>query len=351
MAIGIALVVLLLGVVLGAVTWPSVRRFVTSQLRNRTQSAPPSPGGTGAWRLIPGPELSEEAAPLLWGDQDDGEREAVRALLARIEAGLERDDPRVWPEPARAAACLREAHERMDVAELIAELESPTLPGGRQAHGELVAAADLLIEARLRHAVTEEIHAALARLLLIRSRARRFQHWREGLVAAARFANEAIVSRPGHVPSRVLLAGVQVGLGRLDAARHGLVTLMSESPDDVEVLRVRSRWLRAHGDVVAAADAAQRIIPRLEEGKARIERLRAGRMLIEIHRAKEAEPLLRSLVAEFPERGELWFLLGRALLDGGRVAEATDAARKAVELHPTKEARELYGQAIGKAGS
>jgi predicted Zn-dependent protease len=236
----------------------------------------------------------------------------------------------------------------MDVAELIAELESPTAPGGRNAQGELVAAADLLVEARLRHAPREDIHAGMARILLIRSRARRFQHWREGLVAAARFANEAIVGQPGHVPSRVLLAAVQVGLGRLDAARHGLVALMSENPDDAEILRVRSRWLRAHGDVVAAADAVQRILPRLDEGKARIERLRLARMLIEMRRAREAEAPVRHLVTEFPERGELWFLLAEALLDAGKAKEAADAARRAIELHPTREARELYGRAVGR---
>lgn len=311
--------------------------------------AVPSATMTGALRAIDMPQVEEDAAAADFTDLDEKERDALRSLLKRIDDGLGRDDPNIWPDASRARALLDAAEQELDAAELEAEWGAGRSGGGIAAGARIEQVVRSVLTAHHHKASREEVLCALGRAVLCRARAKKDRHFREGAVAVVRFANEAITRKPGFGGARVLHVRSLVALGRLDTARHALVELMRERPDDVELLRVRSRWLRAHGDRIGAQDAVERYLDRLTGAVADLESLRLARWLTDARRYAEAAPMWERLVERHPDSAEAWLGRARALGTARQWESAEEAARKAVEILPDRDARELLGQIIGRS--
>lgn len=68
--------------------------------------------------------------------------------------------------------------------------------------------------------------------------------------------------------------------------------------------------------------------------------------------AEERIAQLKELLEDDPEDADLYFLLGKALLDGGRAAEAAERLAEAATRNPDHAAiRRFQGEALRDAGS
>lgn len=303
---------------------------------------------TGGMRAIELPTVQDDAAPLEFTDLDEREREATRALIRRVETGLSTDDPNRWPDAARARAALDAASTELEQAEVSAELGAIRMGGGVSATARVETAVTALLAAAQHRGPREEVLTLLGRVILVRARARRDRHFREAVVAASRLAIEATSVKPGYAPAQVLHIRTLVAAGRLDTARHALVERMRERPDDVDLLRTRARWLVAHGDRVGAVDAIERYLDRLQGAAADVEAIRAARLLGEMRRHAEATPHWERLVERQPAASEAWAGLARSLAEARQWEAAERAARRAVEILPDRESRDLLARVMGR---
>ena len=296
-----------------------------------------------------GPEVAEECRPIE-SARDKVEVEALHAFVSHVDEGLVGDDPAVWPDNEEGLRCLSEARALMDEAEQTVERLAPRVDAGRAAEDKLREAADLLLEAKEHWTSGAACRAALARAIWIRSRGKQHRYRRMGIVTVLRLANDALEREPRHKEAEVMRARAQVALGRLDAARIALIDLMGRHPDDPDIIRTRSRWLLAHGDVRGAVGAVVDVLPKMPEGLGRAERLRMGPLLLAAGRAREATELYETLLAWREDLPEVHAGLARCRLEERDYAGAEEAAKRSLELESTTEARDLLRQAMVAQG-
>jgi tetratricopeptide (TPR) repeat protein len=295
------------------------------------------------------PEVHEDCRPIERADDRD-EIEALHALVTRIDEGLAGDDPAVWPDDSKGIALLAEARALMDEAEQTVERVAAHSDAGATAAGTIDRAVDLMLEAKEHWTSGAACRAALGRAVWLRSRVRRHSYRRMGIVAVLRLANEALEREPLHKEAEVMRARAQVALGKLDAARHALIDLMGRHPDDPDVIRTRSRWLWAHGDIAGAVNAILDLLDRMPGPLAQLERLRIGPGLLALDRFREAAEVYEALRRWRNDLPEVHSGRARCLLDAREFAEAEKAAKQSLELAPTKRARDILRDAMVAQG-
>jgi len=282
---------------------------------------------------------------------DRTELNAVVAFVADIDRGLVSDDPAVWPDSDEGRACLAQARGLMDLAEQTAERTSDRADGGKEAADVLNDAVRLMLEAKEHWSSGSDCRAELARAVWIRSRGRDHRYRKAGLAAVLRLANSALEREPRHKDASVMLARAQIGLGKLDQARAALIHLMARHPDDVEVLRTRSRWLMAHGDLQGACRAVTDVIEKMPTGLAAAERLRVGPALMKTDRWREADEVYDELLKWDDSLAEVWAGHARCRMARKDWQGAAGAARKSLELEATAAARDTLRKAMIQLGS
>ena len=295
------------------------------------------------------PATDERCAPAPWGDDQQAHREALMDFLDAVDAA-DTDDPGAWPDADRGAAALAAAGALLDYAEAVAELAALGGLGGPAADGPCREALASLRTARSQGAPRDQVCAGFARALWIRSRERQHRHWRAGSMQVARWANEAVTAAPRSLAGRVMAARAQVALGHLDPARHVLIGMMSEHPGDPEILRTRSRWLRAHGDRRGAADAVVALLGDLPETLAMAERIRIGPMLVRERQFHDGREVYAALVDHDPQEATFQVGLARCALETRQLDIADVAARRAVEQGAGPVARDLLREVMMRSG-
>ena len=296
-----------------------------------------------------GPQVAEACRPIE-SALDAAEVEALDAFVKRIDGGLAGDDPAVWPDDDRSVRCLAEARAVMDEAEQVVERVAPRVEAGRVADELLLKAVDLLLEAEGHCTGDAGCRAALGRAIWIRSRGKQHRYRRMGIVHVLRLANDALEREPGHKEADVMRARAQVALGSLDAARMTLIDLMGRHPDDPDIIRTRSRWLLAHDDPRGAAAAIVDVLPAMTPELGHAERLRLGPLLLTAGRTREAAEVYDALLAWRDDLPEVHAGRARCFLEARDYGQAEQAAKRSLELEPSKEARDLLRQAMISQG-
>ena len=346
------LLLITVGLALGVWSWPYVWERIV-EARNKPLDAEAAALAEELFERnlhgADGPQILDECRYLDRGD-DPSALASLRAFIAVIDDGLAEDDPAVWPDEELGAARLVEAAALMDSAEQIAERLAGRTDGGAAAAGPLDEAVNLLVEAKEHWTSGAACRAALARAVWIRARARDHRYRKAGLVATLRLANDALQRDPRLREAEIMRARAQVGLGKLDAARHALIDLMGRHPHDPDIIRTRSRWLWSHGDVLGATNAIVDILAKTPEAIANAERLRVGPGLLKQGRWREAAEVYEALLRWDEGLAEGWSGKARCLAERGKYAEAAEAAKKSLELDPTAEAREVLKRAMVRAG-
>lgn len=294
--------------------------------------------------------VSEDCRPVE-SAKDREQLEALHGFIRQIDVGLDEDDPTVWPDNAAGVERLAEARALMDEAEQIVERLSPRTDGGVAAAPTLIRAVDAMLEAKEHWTSGAACRAALARAIWIRSRATQHRYRKPGLAAVLRLANEALERDPHNREAEIMRVRAQVGLGKLDTARYALIDLMSRYPGNPDVLRSRSRWLWAHGDVQGACNAILDVAERLPDPLAVAERLRIGPGLLSQGRFREASEVYDALLGWRDDVAEIWTGKARCLFEAKKHSEAAKAARKSIELEATAEAREVLRRAMVAGGT
>ncbi len=305
---------------------------------------PTSTGTMVAVSLMP-----DECRPV----ESAADREALERLISFvrvIDRGLVSDDPGVWPDADQGRACLAQARGLMDLAEQIAERTSDRTDGGEAAAATLDEAVRLMIEAKEHWTSGAECRAELARAVWIRSRARGHRYRKAGLHAVLRLANAALEREPRNKDASVMRARAQVGLGKLDQARTALIHLMGRHPGDPEVLRTRSRWLWAHGDLQGACRAVVDCLDTMPTSLAAAERLRVGPGLLRTDRWSDADDVYGALIKWDDGVAEAWAGHARCRLAKRDYKAAAEAARRSIEIEPTAGARETLRKAMVSLG-
>lgn len=296
-----------------------------------------------------GVTVQEECRPIETA-HDRGEVEALDAFVRRLDLGLAGDDPAVWPDDQRGIECLARARALMDEAEQVVERLATRSDAGRAAAALLDEATGQLLAAKEHWSSGAACRAALSRAVWIRSRGTGHRYRRMGLVAAMRLANEALERDPKQKEAEVMRARTQVALGKLGAARIALIELMARHPSDPDVIRTRSRWLWAHGDVRGACDAVLDVLPAMPVPLAAAERLRIGPGLLKAGRFREAAEVYGALLAWRADLPEVHAGLARCLLEARDLAGAERAAKRSLEIEPTAAARDVLRAALTGQG-
>ncbi len=298
---------------------------------------------------VDAPRTHEDCRPVE-SARDRAELEALHGFIRQIDVGLDEDDPTVWPDEDAGGTRLDEARALMDEAEQLVERLAPRTDGGVAAADTLHRAVDAMLEAKEHWSSGAECRAELARAVWIRSRARQHRYRKSGLAAVLRLANDALERDPHNRDAQIMRVRAQVGLGKLDAARFALIELMGRYPGNSDVLRTRSRWLWAHGDVQGACNAILDVVDRMPERLAVAERLRIGPGLLSQGRFNEAADVYDALLEWRDDLAELWTGRARCLLEARKYKDAADAARKSIELEGTAEARDVLKRAMVAIG-
>ena len=132
-------------------------------------------------------------------------------------------------------------------------------------------------------------------------------------------------------------------LGDLPGARAELEAALRQVDTDPVLHFEYGSLLRRIGDVQGALSALQRAV-QLDSKDHRF-RSRLGALLVERKEYEKAEVELRQARLGNDRYGETWFYLARALTGQGRLSEAIDTIRRAVELEPDS-AEYLYVQGL-----
>jgi len=296
-----------------------------------------------------GPQTDERCAPAPWGEDQLALRAAFMDFLDAVDAA-KTDDPGAWPDASRGQDALALARGRLDHAEAVVELASLGGVGGPAADGPCREALAHLRTARGQGAPADEVCAEFGRAIWIRSRERQHRYWRDGAMEAAKWANDALTALPRSTAGRVMAARAQVALGHLDVARHALIKLMGEHPDEPQILRSRSRWLRAHGDRRGAADSVLPLLDKLPDTLAVAERIRIGPMLVRERQFVDGRELYTALVERDPDEATFQVGLARCALETKKLDVADVAARKAVQQGAGQVARDLLREVLMRSG-
>jgi len=296
-----------------------------------------------------GPKLDDACAPVPWQESQQVLRASFMDFLDAAEAA-DTDDPGAWPDASKGQDALAAARERLDFAEGVVELAALGGVGGSAADSPCREALKLLRTARGQGAPRDAVCAGIARAIWIRSRERQHRTFRDGAMHVSTWANHALTADPRSVPGRVMSIRAAVALGHLDPARHALIKLMSEHPDEPEILRTRSRWLRAHGDRRGAADAVLGFIGKMSDGLAMAERIRIGPMLVRDRQFRDGLAIYRALAAHDPDEVTFQVGLARCALETRELEEADIAARRAVEGGAGQVARDLLREVMMRSG-
>ncbi len=264
------------------------------------------------WRAAAG-DLSEAFSRL-----ESWPAEAELVALARACLAPRRQDrPRHAGEVAqRLAAYLAGVQERLRKAEL--QRAAAEARAEEEAQTRRVAEAKATVERRARR-----LTASLAAVLLLAGSAAAWwlgEHWRSQSEANDR------VRRALH-RGEVLL---ETGWDQLD------LTILQEAR--IEIDKVHQDALRQDAETKAAIDAflskADTRRQQAKENLAQFEVLIEPRSLRGYRWEVEAEPGLRSLIAQHPKNSELYFYLGWALGDQGKLAASESAYCQAINLKP-----------------
>lgn len=297
-----------------------------------------------------GPKTDERCAPAPWGEDQQELRAAFMDFLDAVDVA-ETDDPQVWPDASRGGDALAAGRERLDHAEAVVELASLGGVGGPAADEPCREALRQLRTARGQGAPRDQVCAAIARAIWIRSRERQHRYWRDGALQVVRWANEGSTAVPRSRHARIMAIRGQVALGHLDPARHALISMMSEHPDDPEILRTRSRWLRAHGDRRGAADSVLSLLDKLPNTLATAERIRIGPMLVRERQFNDGRELYALLAEADPNEATFQVGLARCALETRKLEVADLAARRAVEQGAGQIARDLLREVMMRSGT
>ncbi|MCP4873506.1 MAG: tetratricopeptide repeat protein [Proteobacteria bacterium] len=277
---------------------------------------------------------------------DKAELDALVAFVQTIETGLVSDDPGVWPDPDQGRANLAMARGLMDLAEQTAERTCDRADGGKATAEVLDEAVRLMLEAKEHWTSGAACRAELSRAVWIRSRGRQHRYRKAGLAAVLRLANSALEREPRNKEASVMRARAQVGLGKLDQARAALIHLMGRHSDDPEVLRTRSRWLMARGDLQGACRAVVDVLETMPEGLAAAERLRVGPALMRLDRCHQADEVYNDLMKWDDTLAEVWAGHARCRLTRKDYEAAAAAARRSLEIEVTAAARATLRKAM-----
>ena len=132
-------------------------------------------------------------------------------------------------------------------------------------------------------------------------------------------------------------------LGDLPAARAELEAALRQVDTDPVLHYEYGSLLRRIGDSQGALSAVQRAV-QLDSKDHRF-RSRLGALLVERREYEKAETELRQARLGSDRYGETWFNLARALAGQGKLGEAIDTMRRAVELEPVNP-EYLYFQGL-----
>lgn len=295
------------------------------------------------------PQIDERCAPAPWDADDSAARESFMDFLDAVDAA-QKDDPAAWPDASRGQDALRAGQDRLDFAEAVVELASLGGLGGPAADTPCREALRHLQIARGQGAPADVVLAEFARAVWIRSRANQHRYYRDAAQEVAKWAQEAITAVPRSKAGRIMAARAQVALGHLDPARHALIRMMGEHPDDPQILRTRSRWLRAHGDRRGSADAVVSLLDGMPEMLAMAERIRIGPMLVRERQFRDGLEVYQALAKHDPDEPTFQVGLARCALETRKLEVADLAARRAVEQGAGQVARDLLREVMMRSG-
>ncbi len=347
----LGLLLLVAGVGLGVWFWPKLMTDLQERGKEPVRDAfgrPERPVSLAAIEAV-GPSIDPRCAPVPWGEDQLALREGFMDFLDAVDAA-DTDDPGAWPDASKGQAELGAALELLDHAEAMAELAALGGAGGPATDAVARQALLHLRVARGQGAARDAVCAGFARAIWIRSREHEHRYWRDGALQVARWANEGTAAVPRSRPAQVMAIRAQIALGHLDRARFALIALMSEDPDDPEILRTRSRWLRANGDRRGAADSVLALLDQLPETLGVAERIRIGPMLVRERQFIDGRAVYEVLADRDPTEPTFQVGLARCALETRKLDMADIAARRAVDLGAGQVARDLLREVMMRSG-
>jgi GT2 family glycosyltransferase/tetratricopeptide (TPR) repeat protein len=156
---------------------------------------------------------------------------------------------------------------------------------------------------------------------------------RQGLFDAGnRIAEELLQKLPLRREGRLLKSRIALELGAVAEARRWLDEALSESPDDLEVIRWACQFLFEHGPPEEAEAALRRLAER-SPGDASA-RHNLGTLLLRARRYDEAADSYRESLGFRLDNATTHLQLGYALKEAGRTAEAVLAWEQVLRLAP-----------------
>ncbi len=135
--------------------------------------------------------------------------------------------------------------------------------------------------------------------------------------------------------------------GRTEEAFGEVETLLAEDPGNVAGALLRAELLDSSGREDEALARLRDLVAR--QGGASPAGMRLAHILLRGGEPEEAAGLLETVLEEAPTNGEAWLLLARSREETGRLREATDAYRSAIE-HDQNEARMGLGRLLARSG-
>lgn len=151
---------------------------------------------------------------------------------------------------------------------------------------------------------------------------------------AAKSAARAVELAPGHFDAQFTLGRALYGAGDVEGAARAFRAAVALNPDDARARFFHATALEKTGDLDRALSSYRELVarqPRIAEGH-----LGLGVLLLRRgdDDAGEGMEALRRALAIKPDLYEARVTLGRALVAGGRYAEAISHLRRAAELAP-----------------
>lgn len=152
---------------------------------------------------------------------------------------------------------------------------------------------------------------------------------------AERLFERALLMNPGHFPALESLGIAQERQGRVEEAIDTMQSLADSDPDNVMAWTNLSRYFAQQGKIAEAEDAKGRALSlswKAEAGEAEARQREAEQAESRRRELEERVGLFRQVLEMDPEDVIANFGLGKILLDLGRHQEAEPLLRRAVEL-------------------